>query len=214
MGMYDKALEVLAVATEKHPENFGLRLHRMVLMCLAHRQDGEYFNQSLRLIQTTPVFFNSQIFDVLDQLISLSGESQCRGLSLDQLDQMTESLIVNPNVKGVIGNQYSLAHLKGAIALGKHDGEAALVHFSNALKLSNDPETGMVEVALLANKGFFKQALEHLQTIEQMLATTPVKITGPMANHDFPAEIARLRKTIQEDLAHQSAPASVPKTAH
>ncbi|MFM8331705.1 MAG: hypothetical protein ACKN9T_08455 [Candidatus Methylumidiphilus sp.] len=205
MGMHGKALDVLAAATQKHPKDLKLRLHRMVLNCQIDQPAQAYFNETLRMMKTTDVYFDSQIFDMLDQLVSLTGQAKCQGMTLDLLDDMLATLIANPTVKGNISNEYLLAHMQGAIETQRKHGAAALAHFSKALKLSGDPETGMVEVALLAGQGLYSEALSHLQSTENMLLSTPVPTSGILAQHDYPAEIGRLRRNLQEDLARQPA---------
>ena len=206
MGMHDTAVEVLRAATQTHPEDFRLRLHQMVTSCLSNQPDAGNVNDILRLVNHSPVYFESQAFDMMDELVDLAGESKCPGLSLDKLTEITDSLLINPAVKNSTSYQYLLNHIKGTIALQKHDGTAALEHFSNALKLSGEAETGLLESALLASHGFYPEALLHLQSSENLIHSNGQPTSGVLAKHDFPMEIERMRRNILQDMAHKLAP--------
>jgi len=206
MGMNSKAVDVLRAATQKHPEDFKLRLHQMVMGCLTSQFDIENVNNALELVKTKPVYFDSRDFDMLDQLVVLAGESNCAWLTLDKLTDITNSLITNSAIKDNINYQYLLNHIKGKIAVQQNDGAAALKYFSTALGLSGDPETGLLESALLASHGFYPEALQHLQLSENLIHSSGQPASGVLAKHDFPMEIERMRKNIKEDMAHQLAP--------
>ena len=203
MQMYDKAVDVLRVATQKHPEDFLLRLHQMALSCLASRPDLENVDDSLQLIKAKPVYFDSRYFDILDHLVNLAGQTQCPGFTANKLTDITNALMANPQIKDNRSYQYLLTHIKGEIALQAQDGTAALEHFSAALKLSGEAETGLLESALLATHGFYPEALLHLQASERLLATSGLPSSGILAKHDYPLEIERLRKNIQDDMEHK-----------
>ena len=204
MRQYDKAVDVLRSATAKHPEDFKLRLHQMILSCFVNKPDVENANDALQLVKTKPVYFDSRDFDMLDQLVGLVGQSNCPGLELDELTEMTDLLMTNPAIKDNPSYQYLLNHIKGEIALQTHDGKAALEHFSTALKLSGDAETGLLESALLATYGFYPEALLHLQASENLLHSNGQQTRGVLAKHDFPMEIERMRKNIRQDMAHEA----------
>ena len=201
MGLYDKATDVLQSATRQHPEDFRLRLHKMVISCFINKPDTENVNDSLQLLKTKPVYFDSRDFDMLNQLVNLVGEANCPGLTADELTDITNALMLNPAIKGSTSYQYLLNHIKGEISLDRHDGKAALEHFSTALKLSGEAETGLVESALLASHGFYPEALRHLQATEYLVYSSRQPISGVLARHDFPMEIERMRKNIHADMA-------------
>jgi len=206
LGQYDQALAILQSATDKHPKNFKLRLHRIVFSCLADKPDKDYFTDTLHLMEKNPVSYDSHIFDMLEQLTNLSGTGKCRGLSLDGIKSMAETLLVNPTVKNDINAKFTLIHLKGLIALQMNDKDAASNWFSQALQISNDPDTGLLETALLATHGFYAEALAHLTVAEKLLGTTPAVVKGVLSRHDYPMEIKRLRQQIQQDMERPSAP--------
>ncbi len=202
LGLYDQALKVLELATLRHPNDIKLRLHRIVLACLSRRTDVGYIADTLGMAETTPIFFDSQILDMLEELTTLAGQSKCPGLTLDHLNHMTETILASPNVRDSKTSQFALTHLMGVIDLQRKDGTAALALFDLALELSGNPETGMLETALLATHGFYREALLHLSTTEGKVGTE--FLTGVWVRHDHPKEIVRLRKQIQEDLDHST----------
>jgi tetratricopeptide (TPR) repeat protein len=208
LGQYDKALDVLQAATDKHPEDFKLRLHRIVISCLVGKPDKAYLTGTMRLMEKVPVYFDSHIFDLLEQLTNLTGTGQCPGLSLDELKTMTETILANQPVKDNELNVLVLTHLKGLIALQMNDKAAALSLFADALKLSGAPETGLLQTSLLASHGFYAEALAHLADSEKLLDITPVIVEGVLSTHDYPMEIKRLRQQIQQDMSQPHLPPS------
>lgn len=196
---YEKAAEVLTLAIEKHPEDLRLRLHHTVTSCQAHKPGLENIRQIRQLVETQPVIFESQAFEMLDALVSLTGQARCQDLKLDHLHELAMSLLANPVVKDSASYRYLLNHILGLIALEKKDRQTALSAFSKALELSGSPETGLLEVGLLATHEFYPEALRHLQATEDLLRKTDLPVSGLLAKHDYPAEIARLRREIQQD---------------
>jgi hypothetical protein len=172
----------------------------MVMSCLADKPDKAYLTGTMRLMEKVPVYFDSHIFDLLEQLTNLTGTGKCPGLSLDELKTMTETLLANPAVKGNEVNELVLTHVKGLIALQMNDKAAALSLFADVLKMSGAPETGLLQTSLLASHGFYAEALAHLADSEKLLGITPVIVEGVLSTHDYPMEINRLRLQIQQDM--------------
>jgi tetratricopeptide (TPR) repeat protein len=206
LGQYDKVFEILDKATAANPNNLKLRLNRIAFACLANKHDEEYFAETMYLIEASPIYFDSNIYDMLEHLVSLTGASKCRGLTLDQFQKMTDAILSNPTVNKEKPNRFLLTHLKAIIALNRKEGTTALSLFSRALELSGDPETGMQQTALLATHGFYPEALYHLAASEKLLDTSGVIVTGVMARHDYPMEIKRLRQQIQQDMSQPPVP--------
>lgn len=204
LGQYDRSLDVLKIATDKHPDDFRLRLHRMIVGCLTYNPDDKNVSGTLQLVKNQPIYFDSQAFDMMDQLVGLTGEARCPGLKLSQLGEMTDSLLLNPAVKDSASYQYLLNHIKGLISIQEKNGTAALMHFAKALNLSEDPETGLLESALLASHGYLTEASRHLDASEKLLNSMERAVSGVLAKHDYPAEIERLRKNIKEDMANHT----------
>ena len=206
LGQNDKVFEILSKATAANPKNLKLRLNTIAFACIANRYDADYYSDTMRLIGTAPVYFDSNIFDMLENLISLIGKQQCHGLTLAQIEQMTDAILANPTVSSSKPNQFLLAHLQAIIALNRKDATLALALFTRALELSANPDTGLLETALLASHGFYPEALQHLQATENLLYSSGMLTSGVLASHDFPMEIERMRKNIREDMAPKLAP--------
>ncbi len=204
LGQYDKVLDILHKATVANPSNLKLRLNRIAFACLINKHDEAYFGETMHLIETTPIYFDSNIYDMLEHLVILTGTAQCHELTIEQLKKMAEAIQSNLTVKDGIPNQFILTHLKAIIALQRKEGAIALALFSHALELSGDPETGLQQTALLATYGYYPEALSHLEASEKLLNSLNIPVTGILARHDYPAEIKRLRKQIEDDIRHSS----------
>ena len=206
LRQYDKVFEILDRAVAANPKNLKIRLNRIAFACLTGKQqDDGYFAEMIQLTQASPVYFDSNIYDMLESLFNLLGKAECRSLNVDQLSQLTESILTNPTVKNDKSNQFIITNLQGIVALHRKDRARALALFSRALELSGDPETGLQETALLATHGFYPEALSILEASEKMLYSTHMQINGILARHEYPEEINRLRKQIEDDILHNSA---------
>ncbi len=211
-GLHDKALQTIVAATEKHPKDVKLRLHRTVLYCMTNQPDQVFFTDTVRLIETSPVFFDSHISDMLEQLTNLGSAGQCGWLRQDELTSLTNALMTNPAIKSDRTHELTLTHLKGLIALNNHNKAEALAMFAHTLELSAEPKTGLLEASLLATHGYYPDALAVLSATENRFFNKQSVETGVLTKRDYLAEIQHLRQQIEQDIKQPSLPAK-PESA-
>jgi hypothetical protein len=91
-------------------------------------------------------------------------------------------------------------HIKGLIGLYRHDAQIALDYFNQSLTQSSNPETGLLQAALLASNGYFVEANEHINSTDVLFVSNPKAFSGITSRHNFAEEISYLRRQIRNGL--------------
>ncbi|QQS55634.1 MAG: tetratricopeptide repeat protein [Candidatus Competibacteraceae bacterium] len=94
-------------------------------------------------------------------------------------------------------------YLQGLLLSGQGDGEGAYHYLSEALSHYQRVETALHFVSMLATHGHFQQALDMLEQSRHILETQPDS-TLDRKRGTYEREIARLEKTLREDLRKES----------
>jgi tetratricopeptide (TPR) repeat protein len=94
-------------------------------------------------------------------------------------------------------------YLQGLLLSGQGDGAGAYRYLSEALSHYQSVETGLHIVSMLATHGHFQQALDLLEQSRRVLETQPDSKLGRQ-RRTYEQEIARLRTTLNDDIANKS----------
>jgi len=89
------------------------------------------------------------------------------------------------------------------VRLGQAD--AALARFLDSQALEPDADAGLLEVAMLASAGMYRQALEMLARVRAIVAAHTRTRVHDLGHLDYRKEIDRLEGLIRKDLAHARA---------
>lgn len=207
-GQSDEALAVLAAARARQPQSVGLALHQAWLRCRLGALDDAAVRTLAGLLNGSG--FDPRDFEVLGLVLETVSAGQCPGLAPPAADRLLQALDDNPaSARAEVG--WRLEHLRGELLLARGAPEAAAEAFARCQALLPDAEAGLQQVSLLAGRGHFALALEHLDRVDEALAR-PAR--GPLQRlrqwaRDYPGESARLRRELEADLAgatHGAAP--------
>jgi hypothetical protein len=184
----------------------------MTFACTIDKPDMGYWNDTLSLIERSPIYVDGQILENLNLLVRLTANNQCQWLTFERFNEMADKILASNSVKNDKAVESSIIHVKGLIALNQHDKAAGLGYFAQALELSQDPEMGLLQTSLLASHGYYYEALTQLETTERLLAEYQLDYSSVLYKHDYPMEIKRLRQQIEQDIKQSSLPAKPKST--
>jgi tetratricopeptide (TPR) repeat protein len=197
VGDYDRALSILDSVILKHPTDVKTRLHQLVFLCSSDRSGEVHLNSTIAAIHATPVHLDGQLLEMLEQLVTSAGQQKCPAISLADIDKLTDAVIGHLSNTSDTTKYFVLTHIKGMIALYRHDPSLALDYFSRTLAQSRNPETGLLEAAMLASNGYLAEAEQHINSTDELFKSNPDRFSGITARHNFADEIAYLRREIQ-----------------
>ncbi|OOG52861.1 hypothetical protein B0E47_16565 [Rhodanobacter sp. B05] len=151
-----------------------------------------------------------------DRTLPVASSDSCPGLTLPALGDLVDAGLQNPSL-GEAGPQQDLTYLRGRIALARHQPDAALNDFMQALDLQVRPGMALQGAATLGAAGFPTQGLKLLDHYQQVQAGTMSPGFGMPTIHEWiltrqnywPHELARLRHQLSLD-----ASAASTNTAH
>lgn len=200
-GRPDLAVDVLRMGIERWPQNSHFYLHRYVQKCISIGATKSDFDGLMRQFYYNPLEPNS--YPLLASLKDLIGGGACLGATGPDLSAVLKVLIDNNRVKQTPGALWPLLHLYGEVLLWEGKLDVAISSFQASLNIHPDIGVGLQQVAALASKGYYEEALTWLGKIEQL------PVDGSMLNRlrmsHYSNEIAHLRSNIQGDLLRSTA---------
>jgi tetratricopeptide (TPR) repeat protein len=130
-------------------------------------------------------------------------------LDLAAFDQLLAAAQSNPAINTPTATEKSMPPLLGMLALERGDPSTALRNFDRALAANISPETAAGQASLLASRGFYREALAHLDTYERLKASVPPPPWGMPWVHQqvldyqryWPRELSRLRHNVESELS-------------
>jgi hypothetical protein len=149
----------------------------------------------------------SMIVQWFESTIPTAIAGHCRGLDLHALDGLIDAGFSNPNLMKIGGRQQDLLHLKGYMALIRHDPGEALRYFNASLDQDVRPDAALEQAAMLGSAGYPRWGLAHLDHYADVRRLEAVPAFGMprvhawvlQRQHYWPNEIAHLRDTLQQD---------------
>ncbi|MGO4703363.1 tetratricopeptide repeat protein [Dyella sp. 2RAB6] len=213
-GHPDQAIKRLAPALERNPDQVQLALNLLAARCQLGSIDPASMQASIVALRTTRDTGNllaSWFGRGLDQ----NRTPACPQMNLEGIEALLEAAMSNPRLMETPGRRQDLYHLRGRIALERHQPAAALASFKLALDQQVTPNIALQQAALLGSSGYPVQALQHLDDYESVRSQEFVPAFG-MARvhawilrrqHYWDKELVRLRQTLRSDA--QSRPSSI-----
>lgn len=204
-GNKPAALSLISQARANIPDSLDLHWHWFLLKCETNTVTSRDFEEIKKISQKLP--FTAYHFNILEATIQFLINQQCPGLNSADALGLLDNLMNNPGIKGDQRLLFQPHHLKGLVFATMKRPKEALAEYSTVLDLTQNVEHGLVQVGVLGSQGYFKEALEHLNAVDEIFKTQP----SPSSNHlktkpDYQVEIARIRATLLEDIQKQNAP--------
>lgn len=212
-GHPEQAIARLTPALARDPDQVQLALNLLAAQCQLGSLDEASMQVSIVALRTTRDTGNllaSWFGRSLDQ----SSTPVCPQMNLDGIEALLNAAMSNPRLMEAPGRRQDLYHLRGRIALERHDPSAALASFNLALDQQVTPTIAFQQAALLGSAGYPTQGLTHLDHYQAMRSQEFVPAFGMARVHAWvlrrqgywDKELVRLRQTLRSDA--QSRPSS------
>lgn len=212
-GHPEQAIARLTPALARDPDQVQLALNLLAAQCQLGSLDEASMQASIVALRTTRDTGNllaSWFGRSLDQ----SSTPVCPQMNLDGIEALLNAAMSNPRLMEAPGRRQDLYHLRGRIALERHDPSAALASFNLALDQQVTPTIAFQQAALLGSAGYPTQGLTHLDHYQAMRSQEFVPAFGMARVHAWvlrrqgywDKELVRLRQTLRSDA--QSRPSS------
>jgi hypothetical protein len=158
-------------------------------------------------------------------VLPVAASGKCPGLTLDGLSGLISAGLQNPKLSEA-GPRQDLTFMRGRIALTRHEPEAALADFIQALDLQVRPGMALEAAATLGQAGYPAQGLQMLERYQRVQGQAmPPGIGMPMLHawvlareNYWPHELAHLRWQLSLDAqarnTNTSLPSATPNRAH
>ena len=212
-GHPDRAIARLTPALTRDPDQVQLALNLLAAQCQLGSLDQTSMQASITALRTTRDTGNllaSWFGRSLDQ----SKSPICPQMNLAGIEALLNAAMSNPRLMETAGRRQDLYHLRGRIALERHDPSSALASFNLALDQQVTPTIAFQQAALLGSAGYPAQGLAHLDHYEIMRSKEFVPAWGMARLHAWilrrqaywDKELVRLRQTLRSDAQSRSSP--------
>lgn len=204
MGRQDLAFSLAQAAVDKNPKNLLLRLQWLSMLRL-HAADQPEVTTVRTLALTAP--YEIQALAALKRMTEQCENAPCNTIETSALRSILDHLLKNPAYRANAARL--IPHLVGRLYLVDQNIDAASASFSAIPIDAEYPDTGMLQFSLLANHGYFKEAQTQLDRVK----TAAIEYNLPQMKQEYYLrEIARMEKTLREDMQHASPRAGAANT--
>ncbi|MCB1555559.1 MAG: tetratricopeptide repeat protein [Xanthomonadales bacterium] len=136
----------------------------------------------------------------------VAAEVRCPNLDLDLLDRWLGLARRNRASTGNSTRQQNLTHLQGVLALRRGDPQRALAEFNSALDAEPNPDTALMQAAMLGDAGAPGLGLAHLDHFQNRSQRIAIKLHSMQQLHRwliertgyYEREFAHLRAALRE----------------
>lgn len=206
-GHPERAAERLSRLLAKQPDEVQLALNLLSARCAMGHIDPATFQSAARALHTSRDT-GSLLASWFGRAISQTRDPECPELSANAVSRLLDAALTNPNLAPQAGRRQDLTSLRGQLALTRKDGRRAFADFNLALVHQVRPTIAFQQAALLGSAGYPDLALQHLDFYESIKDKETQPGFGMPAVHEWvlrrqnywPAELARLRHTLSDDL--------------
>jgi hypothetical protein len=183
-------------AEERLPDNIPIKMHLLTLYCEFGLDVQDRFSALVNLIRVSDYDFRT--YKLLKSVVMMVHEQSCVGLSPASAHVFLDNLDLNPGIRGRNGPMRQIYHLRGVLYAEENKGGSALAAFVRAQEYFPDVDAGLLEVAILATKEHYDEAMILLDKVEAILQKKGEKLIW-QASLNYPGEIIRLRGIIRQD---------------
>jgi hypothetical protein len=157
----------LHLALPKHPDDLQIPLNLITAEC----ELGPVRPATLTAARTA--LANDRVgsevaFNWFSQTLASTKARACAGLGYSNIQDLLDAARRNPYWRARRGTRVDLQHLQGMLELAQHRPELALADFDLALEQHPHPGTALGQAAMLANAGYPRLGLAHLDYFETL----------------------------------------------
>jgi tetratricopeptide (TPR) repeat protein len=199
-GDPERALEHILAASRSNPDAAVLPLQALALKC---KLDQVVESDVEAAVEALANRYSRSVYDNLDRLATMTSSGGCAGLGTDQLLDLVTKAKAGVGAAGEAGLLQDLHYLQGRVLLESGRTEEAVGAFRAGLRIAPSVDLAMQMTAILATHSQYSEALRFLNKAAEALQLGEAKSVASSLRtmaHDYPAEIARLRRQIQQDM--------------
>lgn len=195
------------------PQEVQLALNLFAAECAVGHVEDDVMEASFQALRSTrdP---GSLLTSWFERLIDQTHQSNCPQANFDTTLALLDAAAANPHLRTIDGRMQDIHYLRGRVALAQRQGNTALAEFDAALKKDVRPAAALKQAALLGSAGRPRLGLDHLNLFDALRHQARKPAFGMQRVHAWvlkrqnywPNEEARLRRTLQEDVAAQATP--------
>jgi tetratricopeptide (TPR) repeat protein len=212
-GHPDQAIRRLAPALARSPDQVQLALNLLAARCQLGAVDPATMQAAIVALRTTRDTGNL-LASWFSRSLEQSRAPTCPQMNLAGIEALLDAAMANPRLMETPGRRQDLHHLRGRIALERHQPAAALASFDVALDQQVTATTAFQQAALLGSAGYAAQGLAHLDHYESVRSKEfqpgfgMARVHAWVLRHQryWDKELVRLRQTLRSDA--QSHPSS------
>ena len=153
------------------------------------------------------------VHDWIEKAIQVAATGQCTGLDPEGVQLWIDATAASPLMSQAYARNQDIEPLRGQLALVRRKPEDALRHFDTALTTLPSPDTAARQASMLAESGYYEQALAHLDTYERVKQRANPPGWGMSWLHArvldwegyWPFEMTRLRQKLHAAIAQRDA---------
>jgi len=158
----------LRLAVPRHPDDVQIPVNLITAECKLGAVQPETLTAARTALAGDRV--GSEVaFNWFGEALTLAGRRACRGLDYVDMQSLLDAAQRNPYWRDRTGMKVDLHYLQGVLQLAQHRARLALQDFNLALQQSPRPEIALRQAATMAEAGYPKLGLAHLD----YLATLP-----------------------------------------
>ena len=198
-GRAEQALDWLIRSEAALPDNIAIHIHELGLRCKLGGDPQLGLRQLNTLLRT--VAYDFRTYAAIHSLLGLLEGNGCKGLGPAAAQGIIDAMDANPNAHRLPGAMRQITFFQGELYARQGQADAALKYFLESQAIRPDADAGLLEVAILASAGMYRQALEMLARVRAIVDEHSSGVRD-LGNLDYHKEITRLERMIRDDLAH------------
>lgn len=201
-GQVDEAIRVTDDAIARNPKEFDLHLWRLLVSCMANKVDIADVKVAKELAATSK--YDLRTFEYYKALVNTAHEPGCEYLELSDVFTVVSVLLQKPTNANPRSAQYSQIHyLLGLILVYQGDIGLSAQHFKHSLSARPSPDSAMSIAAILANEGYYKEALVYSEISRAYILSGRLGMSKRTPK-DFLREIDGFEAVVKMDVQNSS----------
>jgi tetratricopeptide (TPR) repeat protein len=212
-GRPDAALRRLAAEWQARPHDLQIAFNFIDARCALDGPTGEEkrkLAEALRRTERTELL----TYNWLANAIGVATRGECPGLVLADVEAWVAGALQNPVVLDPHVRNQDFEPLLAQLAIARKQPDVALRHFNTALLAAPNPNTAARQAVMLAEAGYYAQAIAHLDVYESVRDRVRKPGRGMSRVHAWvleqqgywPHELGLLRSGLQQELRRSGKP--------
>jgi hypothetical protein len=208
----DRALIRLEPAWRRHPLDMQIAFNYVNAACATRGLTATDKRGVADVLQHAPEGA-LMVHNWIEKAIRVAADGRCPGLGLEDVGLWIDATAASPLMSRHYVRDEDIEPLRAELALVRHRPEEALGHFNVALSTVTTPDVAARQASMLAEEGYYEQALAHLDEYERLKDRVRRPGWGMSWLHAkvlewedyWPFEMSRLRLKLHDAIAARDA---------